>query len=697
MRVTTSICLLLLGSSCIPEAPVDEPPPPTADDDDAVADDDDAVADDDDATSEPPLPPALLINEVVAAGPTDAPGAPADDWVELFNPGDQPVSLEGYSMRDAGLDEPVPLDPSLQVPAGGHLVLLADDAPELGPTHLPFKLSVDGDHLHLWRGEDEVDEVDFGELLRGVSLARNGDGSHDWEVCLQPTPGAANPPGADPPPPDPDAEPCRPRDDGGADDVLEGEPIEVVLSCDSGAVADFDFVITAPRGAGALDLGSGVYSRPTDLADAGRHEVLFAVKPAGTGGVPETERSVVHVVDAWGEAGNEPVDPAQYEQEWGLPVLHLDPAGPLTQEDIATDAWFEGTAYTAEMKIRGASSAGYPKNSFTVEFEPTQLDLRDHGLGRKDHLVLLSNFDDDNAYVRQKLVYDVWADMAALRGEPRLLPRTAWVVVYLDGQYHGLYTAIDRIDDEFMGEMDFDDEANLYKSVNHDANFYLTLNNGNPKTNLAAGWEKKEGPEGNLADLEGLTAWSAGATDAEFAAEHGDWIELDEFIDWFLFVHHFAAADSAGKNAYLYNEPADTRFHYVPWDFNHSLGQNWRTYRVAADYDSHYTSRNGIFAHLLAEPTLSADLWAHYDLLREPGQPLSASHLIARIEEYDEQIWPSAQRDWARWGDEYNTYGGWAAARVGDLLDHEGERAYLEQWVIDREAEMLLAHPVGGP
>jgi spore coat protein H len=638
----------------------------------------------------PAAAPTLLINELVSVG------GQGIDWLELWNPGEEAVSLAGWSLQDGAPDSndggPEPLDPSLAVPAGGFLVLLADGSPELGPTHLPFRLSSEGERIQLFDGSDRIDDVTFGPLLREVSLARNGDGSHDWEVRGAPSPGASNPVG-DPPLPASDAAPtCAPSAEAGAADLLEGDAIEVSLACGAGDLDAFDVRTLSAGPAGQWD--GHAWTATAGPGDAGAAAVLFAVKPAGSGGMPETAVATFDVIDDWTAPGNVPPDPETYVREWGLPVLHLIPEGEVTQSYSPGAAWFDGVRYDLTLKIRGASSADFPKNHFTVEFEPTQIDLTAVGLGRKDHLVLISTFDD-NAHVRQKVIYDVWEEMAEFRGVPRLAPRTAFVVVYLGGAYHGLYIAIDHVDDEFLEEMG-DGSTNLYKSVSHDANFWLTAANGNPKGDLTAGWEKKEGPTDDWSDLTGLTAWAGAGTPASFAAEASDWIALDEFEDWLLLVHHFAANDSAGKNAYLANDPEGGRFRYVPWDFNHSLGQDWRTLRVSAESHTHFESTNAIFSHIVNEPAIAAETWAHYAALRAPGAPLSASSLLALTEGYYAAIDRSAARDWDKWADAYASFGRWASERQGDLLDYEGERAYLEQWIVDRDAAMEILHPVAG-
>lgn len=644
----------------------------------------------------PETRPPLLINELQTR---PAPGTAERDWLELWNSSDEDVSLAGWRLIDGseeGLDEDgaVLIDPSLTIPAGGYLVLFADASPNLGPTHVDLGLSGDGELLELRDPlGNSADRLDFGPLLGGWSFARNGDGSDDWLVVAVPTPGAPNGSLAPSRPVSDVPLVCDPLASAAPMEPLEGETVTAELTCEGDALDDFDVEVLSTVDAGTLD--GPLWTLTTDADDAGRLEVLFVLKPSGRGGMPETARARVDVVDDWTAPGNTPPNPATYQVEWGLPVLHIDPDSPLSQQYVEATAWWEGVEYDATIKIRGASSSDFPKNHFTLEFEPTQIDMRDLGIGRKDHLVLISNFDDVS-HVRQKLVYDAWEEMAAFRGTPRLTPRTAFVVVYLAGAYHGLYVAIDHIDDEFMGEMNFDDAANLYKSVNHNANYYLTNSNGQPKSDLRSGWEKKEGPDGDWTDLEGLTSW-AGSVDPEtFAAEAEDWLDVEEFADWLLLVHHFAANDSAGKNAYVYNEPANMRFRYVPWDFNHALGQDWRTRRVSAEVHDHFANRNAIFASLLAEPVLEADTWEHYALLRAPGAPLSAGRLAELVASYYDVIHRSAQRDWTRWGDEHIAFPRWADLRQDDMLPYEGERAYLETWIAEREGVMETLHPMGG-
>jgi spore coat protein H len=640
--------------------------------------------------------PTLVINELMAENRTDATdgtGAHAP-WIELFNPSPEAVSLQGWSISD---DHGVPgrhrLE-QLSVPAWGRLLLWADDRPELGPDHLGFTLSASGGELGLYTPTgDPADGVSFGLQVADFAAARVMDGDATWEITAEPTPGRMNGGGtgegwgqawAEPP------APCALVSDLEELHLLEGDTVSFTPAC-SGSLGSSALIepVALPEGA-RWDGARLVWT--TGPASGGRIDMVFAITTQGMGGeLPIAEAVTFWVADNPGAADNVPVEPSGYTEEWGLPVLHVYTWSAIGQGYVAAELGFGGVLYPAMIKVRGASSSYYPKPGYTIELEQGELDIPAWGVTR-DHLVLVSPFDD-NSYVRQKLVYDQWAAVAEFWGQQRLTPRSFFVVLYFDGAYQGLFMALDRIDNEFLEHQGFDRDASLYKSVNHDANFYLHGSDGLAKGTLHDGYEKKEGePEDDFADLDALVAFT-GHADAlglvEGAAEH---LDLQEFMDWFLLVHYALAEDSAGKNAYLARPLDADVFRYAPWDFNHAWGQDWRTYREPSSSRNYYTGTNKVFWAIQALPEANAELWERYRQMAQPGGPYDPDRIRAMVDDYYALIEPSAERDWEKWAASYTSYGGWAGYRnsQGDWTDYQGEKAYLYQWLDERAA--LFAH-----
>jgi len=116
------------------------------------------------------------------------------DYIELHNPGASDFDLGGLSITDDP-DEPTKFifSPGTVVPAGGYMVVYADDAVAPG-IHLGFSLDGEGEGVWLFedqrRGGTLLDSVQFGLQLPDVAIARVGHDGH-WALAA-PTPGAAN-------------------------------------------------------------------------------------------------------------------------------------------------------------------------------------------------------------------------------------------------------------------------------------------------------------------------------------------------------------------------------------------------------------------------------------------------------------------------------------------------------------------------
>jgi hypothetical protein len=149
----------------------------------------------------------LRINEIMANNRQahfDGDGN-AVDWLELYNPRDEPVSLAGYALTDDPDDLGKWMFPDLTIPARDY-ILLYGGTPYLGGTrppdykdargydHFPFNLDADGEFLALVRPDgrslEDVLDPGFPRQYQDVSFGRDSD--LQWAFYLSPTPGKAN-------------------------------------------------------------------------------------------------------------------------------------------------------------------------------------------------------------------------------------------------------------------------------------------------------------------------------------------------------------------------------------------------------------------------------------------------------------------------------------------------------------------------
>jgi CotH protein len=287
------------------------------------------------------------------------------------------------------------------------------------------------------------------------------------------------------------------------------------------------------------------------------------------------------------------------------------------------------------------------------------------GFSVRKKLVLTSTFDD-NAYVRQRLAFELWSSM-----DPEHLQiHSGSAVLYLDGEYHGLYTVTDHVDRHLMGQNGLATTGSLYKAVKADARFVI-------REPLEAGLEKKEGlPETDFSDIWALITFVDGTSDADFDANVSDWLDVRDYGDWWVFATITRIDDSVAKNSYHYIEQPGAPARFAPWDFNASFGQTFRTRRIPADQVVSYRTSNRIFERLRANPARWAELRRRrLEVMQDVFHP---DHVDALIDGYVAEIEASALRDWAKWETAYRAYPGWRARQ--DVTSYEEEVAYVRSW-----------------
>lgn len=160
----------------------------------------------------------LLISEVHydVASTTVAGNDALYEWIEIYNPTNSAVNLQGWFVGDASSTDMI--DESISIAAGGYVVVAASSTPPGVPSGVPvivlfssigsngFANGGDGARL-LDASETLVDSVGYGtnvtvspnvaiptvtdgHALRRVQLSNDTDTAADWEDSETPTPGA---------------------------------------------------------------------------------------------------------------------------------------------------------------------------------------------------------------------------------------------------------------------------------------------------------------------------------------------------------------------------------------------------------------------------------------------------------------------------------------------------------------------------
>jgi len=450
--------------------------------------------------------------------------------------------------------------------------------------------------------------------------------------------------------------------------LVEGQTARATVACDRG-----DPIVTLDDAPAGLDFEEGTLTWTPSLDQAGTYPLVLG---------PGIEWTV-GVADAFADPDNVAVAaPETLTHEFGLQVLHL-----YSGEGLSTD-YHDGTlvhggrSSAVEVRLRGALSLQYPKPNLTVKV-PDGFRSGDPAFDGLDRLVLVAGFDD-TSLIRNRLAQQLWADI----DDRHLTVPHANVVLYLDGYYAGLYTLLENVNDDYLARRGFDPAAQLFKAADARADFRL-----DDDPDPTVGFEKKSGEPvdgpaalGPVADLVDFVAL---ADEARFRADLARWIDVPDAIDWFVFVSFISAGDSANKNAYWVQPARGGPFRYVPWDFNHSFGQDFGTARLApeAQLPEEFTVRNGLFERLWADPARREEVVTRYrELLAGPLAPVALERTVDGLEA---EIDASLQRNDQRWGEAYRTFRLWVDRT--DFRDGPGEIAYIREWIERRHQAVTEA------
>ncbi len=118
-----------------------------------------------------------------------------EDYIELYNPNDTDISLAGYSISDSFSKEKYVFDSEQYIAAGSYKVIYADSLDFVssgGTVHTNFKLNKFNEKAVLYYNNFVVDEVEYGYMTTGVSVGRTDAVLSQKAYFTSPSPGSAN-------------------------------------------------------------------------------------------------------------------------------------------------------------------------------------------------------------------------------------------------------------------------------------------------------------------------------------------------------------------------------------------------------------------------------------------------------------------------------------------------------------------------
>ncbi len=346
--------------------------------------------------------------------------------------------------------------------------------------------------------------------------------------------------------------------------------------------------------------------------------VLAMTTACGSGSTTPTDNDDFFVPNDLGAVSENPFDPDR------LMIVQVN----MPASDFKALAWegrsldvglsqcpshdFEYTEFTVKVNIDGdvlddviIRKKGYlgslspTKPSLKLDFDEAVEGRRFKGLKR----MTLNNNRQDPTHARQCLAYSLY-EKAGIR-----VPRCSLAQVYVNGNNLGVYTHVESIKKPFLERVFDDKSGNLYEAQVSDFGQHLN-DSFQLKTNKTLN---------DRSDLQAVADALDMEDDADFLTTIDSLIALDEFISYWAIDTLIGNWDSATGNAnnyYIYHNPADQKFHFIPWGLDAAFtgsnilkpknGPLYNSHRLAKRLFAIESSRSEYYARIR---TLMDDIW----------------------------------------------------------------------------------------
>lgn len=277
-----------------------------------------------------------------------------------------------------------------------------------------------------------------------------------------------------------------------------------------------------------------------------------------------------------------------------LPIISIETKNEIVDEPkVLADFSYSDTNNTIisslmGIEYRGGWSQTYPKKSFDIEF-------RDDIDTEKSKKVKIDNLREDDDWVLDALYNEplrvesyfatkLWFKLHSIyykqiEPDAKCGADVIYVELFLNSRYLGIYTLGEQVDKKQLKLKSSDNELNgeLYKGVDWGgALTFDYLMDYDNNSNYWGGYELKY-PDKFIdwSSIYAFTDFVINSSDDIFINEIADRFNIDNAIDYFIFVNLIRATDNSGKNIYISKYDRNSPYMYSPWDLDGCLGTDW--------------------------------------------------------------------------------------------------------------------------
>jgi hypothetical protein len=320
----------------------------------------------------------------------------------------------------------------------------------------------------------------------------------------------------------------------------------------------------------------------------------------------------------------------------------------------------------AKIKIRGETTATYPKKGYRLELLKGESLL---GMRDDDDWQLFASYYDYTR-IKFKLAFNLYRSIISLN-PTAILPDSRYALLYFNGVFQGLYLLAEKDDRKLFG-LNEDLLNNTNDSLIFQAKFPSNFSIYEPDKWVQDWPNEDEGYYIMDEIMTDLITFVNSTSDGDFFNEStGIYMKFYKInlIDFFLFNYFLLHKDFWNKNYLIIRNRNPSNFSLIPWDFDLSFGQNASDPLLdpTEDPEIEICQNNLLFDRLLSNESFRSNCSERWKILRtQIWTNQSFSDMITSIYEESKDY---IQLDLNLWNQQGNP---------NDYIED------LRQWISDR-------------
>jgi hypothetical protein len=279
----------------------------------------------------------------------------------------------------------------------------------------------------------------------------------------------------------------------------------------------------------------------------------------------------------------------------------------ISETDIPARLIVNDTLILDSVGVRYKGNSSYniqgDKKSFNISIDGYREDQRLMGYKTLN----LNNGFVDPTFMRENIVHKIYS---------KYIPamKTGFVYLYINGEEYGLYSNVQQLNKDFLGEWYDYKSGNLYKG---DPRGELSWK-GADASLYKSDYEKKTNEEADdWTDLVALI--NAINNSSNLETELPKVLNTDRALWYFALSNIFVNLDSyifSSHNYYIYNNPSSSLFDFLPWDLNESFGTFPPNLQIKKEeyptIDLKSPNKTPLLKNMLGKDSFKQKYYAHY-------------------------------------------------------------------------------------